>query len=71
MSECEDCPANYRGPQGRRGNDPFAGNEGGFPCDRFIKAKKIETGRDADAARTLNNFLATSRKARNKINDNQ
>jgi hypothetical protein len=71
LNDCEDCPANYRGPQGRRGNNPYYDFEGGRPCDRYVKGKTIDTGRDLNAAQTLNEFMASQRVAHNTINNNK
>ncbi|KAF1331746.1 hypothetical protein FI667_g4130, partial [Globisporangium splendens] len=71
VSECEDCPPNYRGPNGRRGNDPYHGMEGGYPCDRYIDSKMILAGRDDNIMAVREAYLASDCQPRNQVNNNQ
>ncbi|TMW57102.1 hypothetical protein Poli38472_003027 [Pythium oligandrum] len=69
-SECIDCPPNYRGPNGRRNSNVFNNWDGGYPCDRFINGKTVQTGRDKFNADVLAAYLASERRPNNQINDN-
>lgn len=73
VSDCEDCPPGYRGPNGRRGNNPFHGHEGGYPCDRYIDGKTILTGVDAHIMAVREAYLANEHRVpkRNFVNNNK
>jgi hypothetical protein len=71
LSDCMDCPASYRGPQGYRGNDVAMENGGGYPCDRFQYGKTIIEGRDANDDAWLTGYLSADRTpTNNQVVDN-
>jgi hypothetical protein len=70
QSECDDCAVNYRGPQGRRGNNLLLGYEGGFPCDRYTDGKTVLNGRTVNNDAKRDAFYASTRVPHNDIVDN-
>ncbi|RHY40035.1 hypothetical protein DYB38_002208 [Aphanomyces astaci] len=47
VSSCMACPGDYRGPNGRRGNNLNGFATGGYACDRYYLGKDIPSGRNA------------------------
>ncbi|ETW10119.1 hypothetical protein H310_00494 [Aphanomyces invadans] len=48
VSSCIPCPGDYRGPNGRRGNNLNGFATGGYVCDRYYQGKDVPTGRNSN-----------------------